>query len=148
MIYYILSTITILILFITSISALNFGELCDSSPIYSLVDNKKKELSMKKGSLTDIKYNDRATWQYSDSCANVYLFCDASRNNTCNYKTCSNSDYIQGWDEKLHKFPDRCNNQMYCPDNGAQCTPLVPVGDHCELVSLPSASLTNCTHNH
>lgn len=25
---------------------------------------------------------------------------------------------------------------MYCPDNGAQCTPLVQVGGHCELVSL------------
>ncbi|KAI8638582.1 hypothetical protein BD408DRAFT_422789 [Parasitella parasitica] len=94
---------------ISATSGLQFGELCDSTPIYS------------------------ATWQFDDSCASVYLFCDSSRNNTCNYKGCSNSDYIQGWNEKEHKFPNRCSNQMYCPDNGAQCTSLVPVGGHCEL---------------
>ncbi|KAI8098036.1 uncharacterized protein B0P05DRAFT_461075, partial [Gilbertella persicaria] len=73
------------------------------------------------------------SWQYDDSCASVYLFCDSSLNNTCNYVTCSNSDYIQGWNEVQYKFPSRCNNQMYCPDNGSRCTPLVPVGGHCEL---------------
>jgi hypothetical protein len=25
---------------------------------------------------------------------------------------------------------------MYCPDNGAQCTPLVSPGGHCELVYI------------
>lgn len=44
----------------------------------------------------------RATWQYDDSCANVYLFCDASRNNTCNYKGCSNTDYIQGYSRQWY----------------------------------------------
>lgn len=40
------------------------------------------------------------------------------------------------WNEIAFKFPSRCNNQMYCPDNGSQCTQLVPVGGHCELVSF------------
>ncbi|KAL7313329.1 hypothetical protein PS15m_007090 [Mucor circinelloides] len=102
-------SLVVLSITISATSGLQYGEMCDSSPIYS------------------------SSWQYDDSCANVYLFCDSSRNNTCNYKGCSNSDYIQGWDEVAYKFPSRCNNQMYCPDNGSQCTQLVQVGGHCEL---------------
>ncbi|KAG2237477.1 hypothetical protein INT48_005510 [Thamnidium elegans] len=99
----------VLSILIPSIFGLKIGELCDSSARYS------------------------ATWQYDDSCENVYFFCDSSRNNTCNYKACSNTDFIQGWDIAAHKLPERCNNQMYCPDNGSQCTPLVAIGDRCEL---------------
>ncbi|OBZ85962.1 hypothetical protein A0J61_05991 [Choanephora cucurbitarum] len=88
--------------------ALELGDLCDPTPIYS------------------------TSWQYDDSCNNVYLFCDASRNNTCHHVACSNSDYIQGWNEMLYKSPNRCNDQMYCPDNGSRCTPLISLGGHCE----------------
>ncbi|KAL9553326.1 hypothetical protein PS6_004017 [Mucor atramentarius] len=41
--------------------------------------------------------------------------------------------FVPRWDEIAYKFPSRCNNQMYCPDNGSQCTQLVQVGGHCEL---------------
>ncbi|KAI9258538.1 hypothetical protein BY458DRAFT_440762 [Sporodiniella umbellata] len=75
---------------------------------------------------------DRTTWKYDDSCSSVYLFCDSGKNNTCNYIGCANTDYIQGWDERTHPFPVRCNNQKYCPDNGSQCTALAPVGKACE----------------
>ncbi|KAI8981773.1 hypothetical protein BDF20DRAFT_818589 [Mycotypha africana] len=79
-----------------------------------------------------LKHN-RGTWQYDDSCDNVYLFCDVNKNSTCQFKTCSNSDYISGWDEKAFAFPSRCNSkERYCPDNGSQCTPLVETGGHCE----------------
>ncbi|KAG2200457.1 hypothetical protein INT47_011437 [Mucor saturninus] len=113
-------------LLIVSISGLKFGDLCDSTARYSQV----AFYTHFKQYLTS---SNRATWQYDDSCENVYLFCDAGKNNTCDYKTCSNTDYIQGWDETAYKFPARCSNQMYCPDSGSRCTPLVQVGGICEL---------------
>ncbi|PHZ09546.1 uncharacterized protein RHIMIDRAFT_206573 [Rhizopus microsporus ATCC 52813] len=37
------------------------------------------------------------------------------------------------WDELAHSFPERCNNDSYCPDNGSRCMPLIPVDGPCEL---------------
>ncbi|ORY95237.1 hypothetical protein BCR43DRAFT_492665 [Syncephalastrum racemosum] len=88
--------------------ALKFGEQCDATPIYS------------------------STWQYEDSCQDVYLFCDP-KTNTCNYKGCTNTDYIKGWNPAVHKFPQRCPSHTYCPDASSSCQPLVPVGGQCEL---------------
>ncbi|RCH80980.1 hypothetical protein CU098_007222, partial [Rhizopus stolonifer] len=72
------------------------------------------------------------TFEYNDSCKNIYLFCD-STTRTCNYKGCSNSDYIKKWDITLRPIPTRCDNTSYCPDDNSQCTPRVSVGSHCEL---------------
>ncbi|KAL1931887.1 hypothetical protein VTP01DRAFT_8943 [Rhizomucor pusillus] len=96
------------VFFSSTTFALRFGEQCDPFPYYS------------------------ESWQYLDSCENVYLFCDPTTN-TCNYKGCSNSDYLKGWDTRIHPFPQRCNSSSYCPDNNSGCKPLVPTGGHCEL---------------
>ncbi|KAG1048620.1 hypothetical protein G6F43_009001 [Rhizopus delemar] len=53
--------------------------------------------------------------------------------NTCNYKGCSNSDYIKNWDITIRPFPERCNMTSYCPDNNSRCVPRLSVGSHCEL---------------
>ncbi|KAI8391297.1 uncharacterized protein BYT42DRAFT_556380 [Radiomyces spectabilis] len=88
--------------------ALQMGERCDPNPYYS------------------------ASWQYEDSCDNVYLYCDANTS-TCQLKGCSNADFILGWDTQTHNLPSRCNSTTFCPDSNSQCTPLLPVGGHCEM---------------
>ncbi|KAG1617513.1 hypothetical protein G6F46_004612 [Rhizopus delemar] len=72
------------------------------------------------------------TFEYDDSCSNIYLFCDPTTNK-CNYKGCSNSDYIKNWNTSFRHIPTRCNSSSFCPDNNSQCTPLLSVGAHCEL---------------
>ncbi|KAG1447749.1 hypothetical protein G6F56_009161 [Rhizopus delemar] len=99
-----------ILLFITIIHALELGQTCDPTPHYK-----------------------PGTFEYNDSCKNIYLFCD-STTRTCNYKGCSNSDYIKKWDITLRPIPTRCDNTSYCPDDNSQCTPRVSVGSHCELV--------------
>ncbi|KAL9554703.1 hypothetical protein MBANPS3_002697 [Mucor bainieri] len=98
----------IVIFSVTSISALKYGQLCDSTPLY------------------------RESWQYDDSCDDVYLFCDPA-SNTCNYKGCSNADYIAGWDTNVREFPARCTGTTFCPDNRSKCEPQVSVGSRCEV---------------
>ncbi|KAI9310302.1 hypothetical protein BX666DRAFT_1841760, partial [Dichotomocladium elegans] len=73
-----------------------------------------------------------ATWTYDDSCGNVYLFCDPATN-TCNYKGCTNTDYLHGWDTSIHPFPPRCSGNMYCPDDNSSCREKVTPGGFCEL---------------
>ncbi|KAI8137670.1 hypothetical protein BJV82DRAFT_634200 [Fennellomyces sp. T-0311] len=77
-------------------------------------------------------YTYRTTWQYDDSCQNVYLFCDP-KTNTCNYKGCTNSDYMKGWDTRVHPYPQRCGSGTFCPDDNSQCKALVNPGGACEL---------------
>ncbi|KAI8076263.1 hypothetical protein BDF21DRAFT_342560 [Thamnidium elegans] len=72
------------------------------------------------------------SWQYDDSCEDVYLFCEPS-SSTCAYKGCSNADYIQGWDLEKRPYPPRCGVDSYCPDNRSQCTPVVSIGSICEI---------------
>ncbi|RCH95194.1 hypothetical protein CU098_002623 [Rhizopus stolonifer] len=93
---------------VTEVQALDYGAMCDPTPLY------------------------RESWQYDDSCEDVYLYCDPSTN-TCNYKGCSNADYIAGWDTKVRPLPVRCNSSTYCPDNNSKCTPTVPTGQRCEI---------------
>ncbi|KAI8578506.1 hypothetical protein K450DRAFT_247204 [Umbelopsis ramanniana AG] len=94
--------------FYTATQGANFGDPCDPTPIYS------------------------QSWKYEDFCNNVYLYCDATTRR-CQYKGCSNSDYIHGWDLKVHTFPERCNTRaQYCPDDQSQCRPLLPDGAKCE----------------
>ncbi|KAI7860108.1 hypothetical protein BDC45DRAFT_495702 [Circinella umbellata] len=99
---------TFVSVFIQSSNALRFGEQCDASPIYS------------------------STWVYDDSCENIYLFCDPA-SNTCNYRGCTNSDYLQGWDTRVHGFPPRCTGDTYCPDDNSACKPKIAPGGICEL---------------
>ncbi|KAG2184174.1 hypothetical protein INT44_009189 [Umbelopsis vinacea] len=54
-------------------------------------------------------------------------------NSTCAFKTCVNTNYLKGWSNSTYRFPSRCMDQSYCPDNGLECTPLVAQGGHCEL---------------
>lgn len=91
--------------------SLKFGQLCDPSPYYS-----------------------RESWQYDDSCDDVYLYCEPSNGlGTCQYKGCSNTDYIQDWDLSKRPYPPRCNGTTFCPDNRSGCTPAVPIGSRCEI---------------
>lgn len=90
------------------VSSLQLGQLCDPSPYY------------------------RESWQYDDSCDDVYLFCDPETR-TCNYKGCSNVDYIQGWDLLKRPYPPRCNGTTFCPDNSSGCTPAAAIGSRCEI---------------
>ncbi|KAI9246922.1 hypothetical protein BDA99DRAFT_526499 [Phascolomyces articulosus] len=107
-----MKTIVSLLLLLFSVTsnvlALRYGEQCDATPLYS------------------------STWQYDDSCQNVYLYCDPATN-TCNYKGCTNSDYMKGWDLRIHGYPERCKAGTYCPDDKSQCKPLVNPGGRCEL---------------
>ncbi|KAI9489897.1 hypothetical protein BDB00DRAFT_840550 [Zychaea mexicana] len=105
---FLLFLLSLLVLLPAGTMALIYGEQCDATPLYS------------------------ATWQYDDSCRNVYLYCNPATN-TCDYKGCSNSDYIKGWDARVHAFPKRCQSGSYCPDDSSKCTPLVTPGGHCEL---------------
>ncbi|KAI8997397.1 hypothetical protein BDB01DRAFT_840732 [Pilobolus umbonatus] len=73
-----------------------------------------------------------SSWQYDDSCENVYLYCDPT-SGTCKDIGCSNSDYIRDWDLLVKPLPPRCNNGTFCPDNNSQCTFNVPIGARCEI---------------
>ncbi|KAI7865180.1 hypothetical protein BDF14DRAFT_1875670 [Spinellus fusiger] len=84
------------------------GDACSASPLYT------------------------SSYEYGDSCDNVYLYCNPITN-TCSNKGCTNADYLKGWDVLLRKMPDRCTSTTYCPDNNSQCRPLLPVGASCEL---------------
>ncbi|KAI7856133.1 hypothetical protein BDC45DRAFT_534014 [Circinella umbellata] len=53
--------------------------------------------------------------------------------NTCDYKGCTNSDYMKGWDTRIHGYPQRCRGGTYCPDDNSGCKQLVNPGGHCEL---------------
>ncbi|KAI9031956.1 hypothetical protein CLU79DRAFT_730866 [Phycomyces nitens] len=97
----------LILLFISSALALSLGDQCDPSVHYS------------------------ASWQYEDSCDDVYLYCDAS-SNVCKFKGCSNTDYIKNWDTTLYNLPQRCGADTYCPDDSSFCTPLIPIGGKCE----------------
>lgn len=88
--------------------------------------------SLKLGMLCDPSPNYKESWQYNDACEDVYLFCDPATR-TCNYKGCSNSDYIQNWDLSLRPYPPRCNGTTFCPDSGSKCTPVAPIGSSCEI---------------
>ncbi|CDS12469.1 hypothetical protein LRAMOSA04663 [Lichtheimia ramosa] len=103
---------------IPSSSALRFGEQCDASPIYT------------------------ATWQYDDSCENIYLYCDPA-SNTCKYRGCTNSDYLAGWDTNTHPFPSRCTGNTYCPDDNSQCKERIAPGGRCELQRDDECAGTN-----
>ncbi|CDH57899.1 hypothetical protein RO3G_11043 [Lichtheimia corymbifera JMRC:FSU:9682] len=105
---YTLEILVVLLLLFKDTIALSYGQQCDASAIYT------------------------ATWQYDDSCQNVYLFCDPATN-TCNYKGCANSDYMKEWNVAVHPYPPRCHGGTYCPDSNSKCTPLVQPGGHCEL---------------
>ncbi|KAG0789187.1 hypothetical protein G6F22_006784 [Rhizopus arrhizus] len=98
-----------ILLFISIVHTLELGQTCDPAPLYK-----------------------SGTFEYDDSCSNIYLFCDPTTNK-CNYKGCSNSDYIKNWDTRFRHIPTRCNSSSFCPDNNSQCTPLLSVGAHCEL---------------
>ncbi|KAI9348819.1 hypothetical protein BD770DRAFT_395043 [Pilaira anomala] len=93
---------------INHVTSLRLGQLCDPTPMY------------------------RESWQYDDSCKDVYLFCDPT-SNTCNYKGCSNADYIQDWNLEVRPYPPRCGNDTYCPDSRSQCTPVAAIGSTCEI---------------
>ncbi|KAI8061590.1 hypothetical protein BC940DRAFT_310193 [Gongronella butleri] len=86
-----------------------FGQPCDPFPYYAAL-----------------------TWEYIDSCRNMYLYCDPT-SNTCNYVGCANTDYIKGWNTAIRPFPSRCGANTYCPDNNSKCTPLVPTFGKCEM---------------
>ncbi|KAJ8659520.1 hypothetical protein O0I10_004885 [Lichtheimia ornata] len=103
---------------ISSTSALRLGEQCDATPLYT------------------------ATWQYDDSCENIYLFCDPATN-TCNYRGCTNSDYLQGWDTAVHPFPQRCRGDTYCPDDNSACKPKLQPGEKCQLQRDDECAGTN-----
>ncbi|RUS25997.1 hypothetical protein BC938DRAFT_471369 [Jimgerdemannia flammicorona] len=55
-------------------------------------------------------------------------------NNTCAYKTCSNSDYQGNWTNLTsYPTPRRCpSNTSFCPDSGYDCLPLIPFGQQCQ----------------
>ncbi|KAI9253192.1 hypothetical protein BY458DRAFT_549906 [Sporodiniella umbellata] len=93
----------------TCSDALELGQTCDASALYK-----------------------SGTFEYDDSCKSIYLFCDPT-SNTCNYKGCSNSDYIKNWDTTFRPIPTRCNSKSFCPDSHSRCTELLPVGARCEM---------------
>ncbi|KAI9271427.1 hypothetical protein BY458DRAFT_555631 [Sporodiniella umbellata] len=98
------------LLLIVAVSAYELGQLCDPLPRYK-----------------------PGTFEYLDSCKNIYLFCDPV-SNQCQYKGCSNTDYIKNWDTSFRPMPKRCNtNTTYCPDSNSDCQPLLSIGAHCEL---------------
>ncbi|KAI9320933.1 hypothetical protein BX666DRAFT_1826689, partial [Dichotomocladium elegans] len=53
--------------------------------------------------------------------------------NTCNYRGCTNSDYLANWDTAVHPFPPRCTGNTFCPDDNSQCREKIAPGQHCEM---------------
>ncbi|ORY91246.1 hypothetical protein BCR43DRAFT_101602 [Syncephalastrum racemosum] len=98
--------------------ALRYGEMCDATPIYT------------------------ASWEYNDSCENIYLFCDPATY-TCNYRNCTNTDYVKGWSPQVRPFPQRCTGDTFCPDDNSKCTPKVAIGQKCEMQRDDECTGTN-----
>jgi hypothetical protein len=69
------------------------------------------------------------TYQFWDEC-NVLTFC--SEKGVCEPKRCRKDEYPFGYAVNS-EFPPKCPRGLFCPDEGSDCQPRLPVGSPCQL---------------
>jgi hypothetical protein len=69
------------------------------------------------------------TYQFWDEC-NILTYC--SEKGICEAKGCRKDEYPFGF-PRNSSFPSKCPTGQFCPDEGSQCQPLLPVGSPCQL---------------
>ncbi|EFI28116.1 hypothetical protein CC1G_14143 [Coprinopsis cinerea okayama7 len=70
------------------------------------------------------------TYQYWDEC-DVVSFC-SEEEGVCVARRCRKDEYPFGYTPGM-TFPDKCPEGHFCPDEGSDCQPLLPVGSPCQL---------------
>ncbi|KAI0051223.1 hypothetical protein FA95DRAFT_354626 [Auriscalpium vulgare] len=77
------------------------------------------------------------TLQYNSDC-NATTWCN---NGVCQNKGCRREEFPLGYptssgplrNKKNITRPDKCPTGMFCPDEGSNCAPILPVGSACQL---------------
>jgi hypothetical protein len=71
------------------------------------------------------------TFAFYDECGGKKFFCnDTSK--TCDRKGCRRDVFPFGYDIS-DNLPDICKRGEFCPDEGSECVPVLPVGSPCQL---------------
>ncbi|KAK8849788.1 hypothetical protein IAR55_005124 [Kwoniella newhampshirensis] len=73
---------------------------------------------------------DGGSFQLVTDC-NPTLYC--ADNSTCAYKGCRRDTYPFGYNDYAYdQLPPLCPEGQFCPDEGDQCRPQVPIGQRCQ----------------
>ena len=70
------------------------------------------------------------TLQFWDECNSV-TFC--SDKGVCESKRCRSDDFPFGYPRDSPDLPPKCPKGQFCPDEGSDCQPVLPVGSPCQL---------------
>lgn len=70
------------------------------------------------------------TYQFWSECTASNYCSDAG---VCEAKRCRRDDFPFGYAQGSHEIPDKCAKGMFCPDEGTDCQPLLPVGSPCQM---------------
>ncbi|KAF8161051.1 hypothetical protein B0H34DRAFT_699202 [Crassisporium funariophilum] len=70
------------------------------------------------------------TYQFWSECNSV-SFC--SEEGVCVAKRCRSDDFPFGYPQGSDDVPPKCAHGEFCPDEGSDCQPLLPVGSQCQL---------------
>lgn len=70
------------------------------------------------------------TFQFWSECNSVSFCSDAG---VCEAKRCRKDDFPFGYQQGSNDLPPKCERGKFCPDEGTDCQPVLPVGSPCQL---------------
>ncbi|KAI0730758.1 hypothetical protein C8Q76DRAFT_716026 [Earliella scabrosa] len=82
---------------------------------------------------TDNDRLDASTGKFSSDCDDTG-FCSGAVNGTCQPRRCRRDEFPFGFESvNATGIPPLCKGGTFCPDEGSGCTPLVDVGQPCQI---------------